>query len=291
MTKKLKNLFYLILFFSLCFFYYSLPCNALVICDGSYACALTEERDDNGVPSGKIDLFIRNILSYDITVTIEFSELKNISSSVSLPYTLTVPGGRTLKILTMQTIDINKEIAYNFKYYAVEGNVEASHDNNYVYKLPFASGRSYLVTQGFNGEFSHRGEQKYAIDWKMTEGTEVYAARDGTVVGIKSDSSKGGFDKKYSPFANYIIIQHSDGTFGAYLHLKKNGAKVSPGQRVKAGELIGLSGNTGWSGAPHLHFWVYKAKNGRERESFPIRFKTDKEDSAILLEGNYYTAP
>jgi murein DD-endopeptidase MepM/ murein hydrolase activator NlpD len=256
-----------------------------IICDGTYACVLTEEKDDYSV-----EFYVRNRLSYDITLTIQFGRLDNFTPDVTLPFSKTIPGDQTVKLLTLNPVDSNKPTEYMFSYNVIEGNLEARHDNGYVYSLPYAAGETYMVTQGFDSKFSHTGEQKYSIDWGMPEGTPVYAARGGIVAGVKDDSTKGGNDRIFAPYANFIIIKHSDGTFGEYLHLKKHGAKVSVGQMVEPGDLIGLSGNTGWSGAPHLHFWVFKAKNGRERESFPIRFKTIKENSVILQEGNYYTA-
>lgn len=104
---------------------------------------------------------------------------------------------------------------------------------------------------------AHVGPLKHAIDFIVPEGTPIYAARAGLVVFVKDSSKIGGTSKKFAAHGNMIQIWHKDGTFADYLHLKYKGAKVKPGQRVRQGQVIGYSGNTGWSAGPHLHFMVW----------------------------------
>ena len=66
----------------------------------------------------------------------------------------------------------------------------------------------------------------------MPEGTPVHAARDGVVVGTKDDSNRGGSSKKYEWDANFVLIRHSDGTLGHYVHLQKGGVTVKVGDTV-----------------------------------------------------------
>ncbi|WP_309997394.1 M23 family metallopeptidase [Chryseobacterium sp. 2987] len=54
-----------------------------------------------------------------------------------------------------------------------------------------------------------------------------------------------------------LCYDNSDGTFAQYYHLKENGVKVNLGDQVKKGDVIALSGNTGWCNGPHLHFVCY----------------------------------
>lgn len=133
------------------------------------------------------------------------------------------------------------------------------YDTTYNYSLPFAKGKRYKIMQGHFGKFSHYSDlSKYAIDFRMNIGQEICAMRAGVVVDVKEDSDKGGRSRKYINDGNYILIYHKDGTFSEYVHLKKDGAIVEKNDTVKKGQIIGYSGNTGFSTAPHLHFAVYK---------------------------------
>ncbi|WP_428737675.1 M23 family metallopeptidase [Sulfurimonas sp.] len=181
-------------------------------------------------------------------------------------------------------------IGYNFHYTWNMGSINAKHDDSYIYRLPFAVGENHMVSQGYNGKYTHKGRSRYAIDFVMDIGTKLYAARDGVVVKIKSDSKKRGESKEFSSDANYIMIEHSDGTFSLYAHLRYQGVKVKVGDVVKQGDFIGFSGNTGYSTGPHLHFAVLKNINLNAKESLPIRFNSDKGIVSIPIERTFYAA-
>jgi murein DD-endopeptidase MepM/ murein hydrolase activator NlpD len=70
--------------------------------------------------------------------------------------------------------------------------------------------------------------------------------------------------------ANFIRILHADGSMAVYAHLAEHGALVRQGQPVETGQRIGLSGNTGYSTAPHLHFAV-QVNRGGQLTSIPFR--------------------
>jgi len=144
-------------------------------------------------------------------------------------------------------------------------------DHFHVYSLPFEKDKSYFVVQGYESMFSHKGD--YAIDFKMKQGTKVMAARDGIVVFVRESNSEGGMKKKHVGKGNGITIRHNDSTHAHYWHLQHNGALVSIGDTVQQGQLIGLSGNTGFSAFPHLHFEVTR-QTRISREDFPVLFYT-----------------
>lgn len=95
--------------------------------------------------------------------------------------------------------------------------------------------------------------QFYSIDIPMPIGTPIIAIKSGTVVRIEESYS----DKDYTVgHENFVILEHDDGTLGRYFHLTKDGALVNVGDVVLQLERIGLSGDTGNSFVPHLHFDV-----------------------------------
>ena len=146
-------------------------------------------------------------------------------------------------------------------------------DSSYVYSLPFSRGASHLLIQGYFSSFSHKN--RVALDFKMKSGTEVYAARGGVVIRLEEQHSKGGRNKKYRKDANLVVIQHDDGTKAGYWHLQQNGVLVNIGDTVKQGQLIALSGKTGYTFLPHLHFIAWTNKNGGWQQ-VPTRFLTSK---------------
>ena len=122
---------------------------------------------------------------------------------------------------------------------------------------------------------AHKDFLQYAIDFLLFEGTKIYAACDGKVIDVKTDSNEGGFEDKYqgNTYLNFITIEHANKELSQYAHLKLNGACVKIGQKVKAGELIGYSGNTGFTTAPHLHFHVCILNNSEIGwETLKIKF-------------------
>ncbi len=118
------------------------------------------------------------------------------------------------------------------------------------------------VTSGFRtpSRPTHNG-----VDLGVPKGTNVRAASSGVVVVVKCQASMGGSpyscDQDGSPSVSgcgwYLDIQHAEGIITRYCHLKEK-PKVSQGEKVKAGQVIGLSGNSGSSSGPHLHFEVHK---------------------------------
>lgn len=147
-------------------------------------------------------------------------------------------------------------------------------DTSYVYTLPFESGKAHLLVQGYFGKYSHK--DRAALDFKMKQGTKVLAARDGVVTRVKEDEDKGGLNKKYHRQGNNIIIQHDDNSRSGYWHMQKNGVLVNVGDTVKKGQVIALSGNTGYTAFPHLHFIAWKFNDKGQWQQIATRFQTKK---------------
>lgn len=234
--------------------------------------------------------FVDNGELGDITMTFEVNA-KNLKSNVGFPYTTTFPPGEITEAFTLAPTDPGVRWEYSYTNYFKLGSNCARHDDDYIYDLPYLAGYKFKVTQGYNGKYSHTGANQYATDWQMPEGTLVVAARGGLVIRVKDDSNKGGPSMDYDRYNNYVLIRHDDGTLAHYCHLQKGGCLVKPGQKVAAGDAIAHSGNTGFSSGPHLHFCVFKTRDGRQRVSLPVKFRTSAEASTTLLAGRSYRAP
>ena len=243
---------------------------------------LTKRKD------GVTHFYVQNNEYCEITMTFEPC-LKHLNCSQPLPYTATFPARKTTEAFTLTPTAPGVKWEYSYTNYYKLGSSLAQPDDT-LYQLPYKPGASYLVTQGYNGKFSHSGSNQYATDWDLPEGTPVYAARGGIVVRTKDDSTKGGPSMKFDHYNNYVLIRHDDGTLGHYCHLKKGGIVVKVGQVVKAGDLLALSGNTGFSSGAHLHFCVFKTIDGHKRKSIPVRFRTAKYPSVTLVSGQRYQA-
>jgi murein DD-endopeptidase MepM/ murein hydrolase activator NlpD len=146
-------------------------------------------------------------------------------------------------------------------------------DTSYVYALPYEKGKKFRVLQGYFSRFTHK--ERAALDFKMKRGTKILAARDGIVSRVKEDGVLGGMNRKYRPHGNNIIIQHTDGSRAGYWHLQYNSAFVTVGDTVKKGQEIALSGKTGYTMIPHLHFLVWRSAGGQWQQ-VPTRFQTSK---------------
>lgn len=197
-------------------------------------------------------------------------ELTNMDSNVSLPHTVTLGPYQTKELATLMISDPKKDWRWDSEYNWRPGAKGTNH-SDYIYSLPYAPGKSFKVTKGFNEPDSHLGNNKYSIDWGMPEGTPVYAARGGVVADLV-DEFAGNGGKDYAKRGNYVCILHDDGTSAYYYHIKQYGSNVKIGQKVQKGSLIAWSGNTGYSSGPHLHFAVYRVVDGYRARSVPIRF-------------------
>jgi len=113
-------------------------------------------------------------------------------------------------------------------------------------------------------------DQKHCIDYAMPEGTPIVAVADGWVVDCTDRYSKTHYER--TDKCNRISILHKNGDVSVYAHLKKGSLKVGPHEKVKKGQVIALSGQTGYATYPHLHFGIY-----RFGKNVPFKTKKDKK--------------
>jgi murein DD-endopeptidase MepM/ murein hydrolase activator NlpD len=238
-------------------------------CIDNWACFEVVKRAQN------IEFWLSNKKSFPITATLQVKG-SNLSSPSgnhdTYSETRVFTGKQRLLVLTLSATNPAKPTGYNNEFHWTPGILNAKHDNGYRYALPYAQGAHYRLVQGFGGGYSHRGASRFALDFAMPVGTPVHAAREGQVIDIQAKHNRGGASRRYSRYANFITILHEDGTTGEYYHLKQSGVAVPLGAKIKRGQLIGYSGNTGFSSLPHLHFAVYQAKSHGKYASIEIEF-------------------
>jgi murein DD-endopeptidase MepM/ murein hydrolase activator NlpD len=224
----------------------------------------------------------------EATITVTMSVVNMAASSI-LPVTVDAKGRSRFELLTIQAIDPKQPFHYRYNYTWRPGTRSGVTSSSFAYALPYVA-ESSRVLQGPLGAFSHQvgSGSENAIDFGMPIGSKVCAARGGTIVAFWQDSDLGGSDPTNRPYANYIVVAHEDGTFAEYYHLKKNGVLVELGQKVKMHDPIALSGNTGYSSGPHLHFGVYCNLDGTNRTTIPIQFTTKSGEIKSLREGQTY---
>jgi murein DD-endopeptidase MepM/ murein hydrolase activator NlpD len=146
-------------------------------------------------------------------------------------------------------------------------------DSSYIYTLPFQNKKRVFLIQAYESSFSHKGER--ALDFKIKKGTKICAARAGIVSSMREDSEKGGLKPENLADGNYVSIKHHDGSVAYYWHLQKDGVMVNVGDTIKRGQWIGMSGNTGYSAFPHLHFEVQGYDASGQYKQLATRFYTN----------------
>src|SRR5688572_14290960 len=171
------------------------------------------------------------------------------------------------------------------------GHIDADHDDGYLYRLPYGADVSFPIIQGYGAKLSHRGAERFTLDFGMPVGTPVHAARDGVVVLVEDSHDTGCAREQCGRFANFVVVLHADGTTGEYFHLARGSVQVRRGEPVARGQWLALSGNTGFSTAPHLHFGVYRTGRDRTTESLAVRFQTRSGEIGMPRSGALYLNP
>ena len=211
-----------------------------------------------------------NRLPGPIEVQLRFQDQDNIAGRPALPARALLAPRATALVAQLATADPTRGGRFELRMDSVPGDPTAR-PRDVEYRLPLEQYR-IRIDQGYGGRFSHSDPaNRYAVDFAAEEGTAVLAAREGVVMQVESDFQRAGLDREaYGGRANFVRILHDDGSMALYAHLQPEGAYVLVGQRVRTGQQIGLSGNTGFTTGPHLHFAV-QVNRGMRLESIPFR--------------------
>lgn len=213
-----------------------------------------------------------NAVAGPIEVMLHFTRHDNVVGDPPLPARATIPAYGKVLVARLRVANPGRGGEFELRLDGIPGDPSAR-PRDVEYLVPLEQ-RRMRIDQGYGGAFSHADLQnKYALDFAAEEGTPVIAARGGVVMQVESDFDKAGLNReKYGGRANFVRIVHDDGTMALYAHLKTEGVIVRVGQRVRAGQRIGLSGNTGFTTGPHLHFAV-QVNRGMRLQSLPFRLK------------------
>lgn len=174
---------------------------------------------------------------------------------------------------------------------------------NSEYILPWPVGENYLVGQGncvAAGSGSHAigSRAEFAYDIVMPVGTSLLAVRSGTVIYVEESYADG---TRVAGEENTIVIRHADGTISNYGHLTTMGALVDVDDVVGQGDVIALSGDSGASTEPHLHFEILGCDGppillepivtfNPSCRSLPTTFRNTSPNPRGMVEGLRYDA-
>lgn len=218
-------------------------------------------------------LYVINELYGPVEVRVSLTKSYNVDSNFGWNDSFVIPARGEKRIGYIKPQNPNARWSYAYKTNYTLGDPKAQPDQQARYAPPVPAGKGFMITQAFNGPFSHQDSaNRYAVDIAMDVGTPVLASRGGVVMDIEEDFSKGGtHNSKLAYKANSVRILHSDGTMAIYAHLQLESIQVRAGDRVSTGQHIANSGNTGFSSGPHLHFAIHRNKL-QTLESIPFKF-------------------
>ncbi len=172
--------------------------------------------------------------------------------------------------------------------------------------LPFSG--VWTVWQGFDGSWTHQGIWRYGIDFLITdelgqthsgEGIlledyycfqkPILSPIKGRVVAIMNDvpDNPPGILNETQNFGNYVMLYDERGFYVLLAHLKKGSIRVSEGQWVAQGQLVGLCGNSGYSPQPHLHVQIqFSPELGAPTQPFSFVHYMILKDEKIFYKAN-----
>ncbi len=235
--------------------------------------------------NGGIVLYANNEFYAPVEIAIGLATLKNLQlPAPDQQFTWTIDARDRQQLLRLDVAEQGLAAGIEYSFSWLHGDPTTVHAPQQAYRAPFAVAGDYRITQAFPLGVTHvTPDSYYAVDIDMPIGTDVYAARAGTVFQIASKNFRGGLDPDRDlEAANIVSILHEDGTYAIYAHLNWNSIRVQPGDSVARGQYIADSGNTGYSSGPHLHFVVIRNR-GLRHESVPVVF-AGRDNTDVVVE-------
>ena len=216
---------------------------------------------------------------------------------LALLYFFTVKSQKGRVVLTPLQLFSPEKNLYNY----LNNKERFLNGNNIRLQLPFIG--EWMVSQGYDGNITHKGEWGKALDFIIVDdalktydkyaatpqhfycyGKPVLAPADGFVQHIEDyieDNEIGKINQQQN-WGNSIVIKHAEGLFTKMSHLRKNSFKVKMGDYVRQGEIIASCGNSGRSPEPHLHFQVQATSYiGSKTFAYPFAHYIEKKYGKI----------
>ncbi len=226
----------------------------------------------------------------------------------SLPFSIIVIA---FVFFLLQRIRQGKLYLTPYQYYSPEvnlytfrGNIDRRTGAAYLpIHLPFWG--DWTVSQGYDGEFTHKGEWSKAIDFVLTDDSgktytdspslcenylcynkPVLAPADGIVSELidNIDDNEPGKVNTSQNWGNTVIIKHNNSLYTQVSHFRPGTFRVTKGDFVRQGDVLGLCGNSGRSPEPHLHFQVQGTLlPGAKPFEYPLSYYFLKKEKAFEL--------
>lgn len=221
----------------------------------------------------------------------------------SLPFSIVIISFVYFLVLRVKP---GKPVLTPYQYYSPEVNLYSYRGNAdrltgslyFPLHLPFWG--EWTVSQGHDGEFTHKGEWANAIDFVLTDekgkthegqanscgdyfcyNKPVIAPADGIVADLTDfvDDNEPGKVNTSQNWGNTVVIKHTNTLFSQISHLKTGTLKVKKGDFIRKGEIIGLCGNSGRSPEPHIHFQAQATPlQGAKTINYPFAYYLRKSD-------------
>jgi len=240
----------------------------------------------------------------EFELEINFSVLTYYQPSSVRNYQRTVAPGQT-QLFTLKPQPERGAPRFQYSYRYTKGKADPKVNYDVEYLLPVAPGKKTQAREvKYLGETL--GNRKYkdffVLAFSMEAGDTVFAARKGQVSDTHDQAKPNGKKLLYAKDKNYVEVYHKDGTFGVYELFKNNGIFVKPGQKIEAGEPLGIIGATNYMSGSHLRFSVFYSHieevvvpGSDEKETHywkfvPTPFRTAQHTKKILNPNAYYTA-
>lgn len=233
---------------------------------------------DHVYEDGELRIQLKNPVLSPVRIWLksEQNSIRKILEQLS-PITLLEQGDTTLVFSDLS--EFEDDITYRIALGSLEKEIVPS-----LIELPFTKGNRYRIIQGNNTDFTHNNDfSHYAIDFSLEVNDTITSASDGVVVGVIEDYEFGGEGPEWRPYGNFITIyQSSSGRYFQYVHLVYQGSLVQVGDSIASGQPIALSGETGQTNIPHLHFnCLIPVDRDGDVKSYPVTFREGYEGQKL----------